>query len=35
MRITKKEFYDLGGLSHPRTYRRMVGGVWKYYIERS
>lgn len=30
-RITKKVWYQCGGFSNSRCWRRMVGGAWHYY----
>lgn len=32
-RIRKRTWYLNGGFSNPRQYRRMVGGVWTYWIQ--
>ena len=35
-RITKKEFYALGGFSNSRLFRQQSrGGAWRYYINYS
>ena len=31
MKISKSEFYPLGGFSNPRLYRKMIGNRWSYY----
>lgn len=32
-RITKREFYDMGGFSNPRLFRRQrKSGAWQYYM---
>lgn len=33
-KITKKEFYSLGGFSNPNLFRKMVNGAWQYFINR-
>ena len=30
-RITKAEFYEMGGLSNPLLARRMISGKWQHY----
>lgn len=30
-RISKRQFYALGGLSHPGLFRKMRGGAWAYF----
>lgn len=32
-RITKKEFYDLGGFANSKLFRQQTrGGAWRYYV---
>lgn len=31
MKITKREFYYLGGFSNSKLFRKMVSGKWQYY----
>lgn len=30
-KITKKEFYKLGGLANPKLFRKESNGVWTYW----
>lgn len=30
-KITKKEFYKLGGLANPKLFRKSANGVWSYW----
>ena len=30
-RITREQFYRLGGFSNPRLYRKQLGKGWAYY----
>lgn len=30
-RISKREFISLGGLAHPRLYRKQMGHAWSYW----
>ena len=32
-RVTKREWYDAGGLANPRCYRKQVSGSWLYFIQ--
>lgn len=35
MRITKREWYALGGLANSRCYRKQSkNGAWRYYVTR-
>jgi hypothetical protein len=29
--ITREEFYALGGFANPKTFRKMISGIWRYY----
>lgn len=32
-RITRKEFYELGGFANPALFRKQSkGGAWRYYV---
>lgn len=31
MKISKAEFYNLGGFSNPKLFRKMISGRWFYY----
>lgn len=31
MKITKRDFYNLGGITNGKLFRKMVGGKWQYY----
>lgn len=31
MKISKAEFYNLGGFSNPKLFRKMISGRWLYY----
>lgn len=33
MRISKREYDELGGMRNPRLYRKQIGGRWYYYRE--
>lgn len=30
-KISKRDFYELGGLANPRLFRKMRGGAWTYW----
>ncbi len=30
-KISKKEFYAIGGFSNPKLFRKMIGNNWKYW----
>jgi hypothetical protein len=32
LKISKGEFYRLGGFSHPRLFRKHVGRAWAYFM---
>lgn len=32
LRISKREWYALGGFKNSRLWRRQVGGAWIYYM---
>jgi hypothetical protein len=31
VKISKREFYDMGGFANPKLYRKMVGGAWNHF----
>lgn len=33
IKITKREFYNLGGFSNPELFRKMISNKWVYYRE--
>lgn len=34
-RISKRQFYHMGGFSNPRLFRKMNRGCWQYFWDRS